>query len=120
MNKLIVMCLLLPAIYASGQKKPFYQMKNEIIEKAIAELDSVSSVPGSAFLKEINESKLSGTYVFDITLREKGEVATVFVVNDGESPIAMQNRLKDIVKRYRFGFRVPKGKSYKFQYTFKF
>jgi hypothetical protein len=120
MKRLFVLCLLLPVLYASGQKKPFYQIKDEIIGKAIAELDSVSSAPGSAFFKEISESNLSGTYVFDITLRERGEVATVFVVNEGANQIAMQNRLKDIVKRYRFGFRVPKGKSYKFQYTFNF
>lgn len=106
------------AIAGFGQKKQMIEYRENIVEKAIAELDSVSSAPNGLLYKEIVESGIRGHYVFDITIREKGFVATVFIVNEGENSIPMQNRLKDIVKRYRFSFKVPKGKSYKFQYPF--
>lgn len=120
MKILLTLVFALMVMLSFGQKKQLVEYKDAIVLKAVAELDSVSALPDSDFLKEIRESKISGNYVFDITIREKGLVATVFVVNDGENPIEKQNLMKDIVKRYRFSFKVPKGKSYKFQYTFSF
>ncbi|KAF0194831.1 MAG: hypothetical protein FD166_3352 [Bacteroidetes bacterium] len=118
MKQFAVIVMLLVAATAYGQKKQLVEYRENIVARAAAELDSVSSGPEGIIYKQVLESGISGQYVFDITIREKGEVATVFVVNDGVNSIAMQNRLKDIVKRYRFSFKVPKGKSYKFQYTF--
>lgn len=118
MKQIITAIIILFAITAFGQKKQLVEYRENIVEKAIAELDSVSSAPNGLLYKEIAESGIKGHYVFDITIREKGFVATVFIVNEGENSIPMQNRLKDIVKSYRFSFKVPKGKSYKFQYPF--
>ncbi|PKP04551.1 MAG: hypothetical protein CVU14_00130 [Bacteroidetes bacterium HGW-Bacteroidetes-9] len=120
MKNLITIALLLLAIATFGQKKQLVEYRDNIVAAALVELDSVSSGPEGTLYKQVAESGIHGQYVFDITLREKGVIATVFVVNDGINPINMQNRLKDIVKRYRFSFKVPKGKSYKFQYEFNF
>jgi hypothetical protein len=120
MKVLFTLGFALMVMLSFGQKKQLVEYKDAIVLRAVAELDSVSASPESDFRKEIQESNISGNYVFDITIREKGMVATVFVVNDGENPIDKQNRMKDIMKRYRFSFKVPKGKSYKFQYTFSF
>ena len=114
----MVLILLLFAASAFGQKKQMVEYRENIVVRAMAELDSLLVDTGGDFFKQLAELNISGQYVFDITLREKGVVATVFVVNDGINPIPMQNSLKDLLKRYRFSFRVPKGKSYKFQYTF--
>jgi methyl coenzyme M reductase subunit C len=118
MKHLISATLILFAIVAFGQKKQMVEFHGNIVEKAIAELDSVLVAPDGVLYKKLAESGITGNYIFDITIREKGFVATVFIVNDGENSIPMQNRLKDIIKAYRFSFRVPKEKSYKFQYTF--
>lgn len=120
MKQIITATLILIGIAAFGQKRQMVEYRENIVEKAIAELDSVSAPPEGVLFKEVFESGIKGHYVFDITIREKGFVATVFVVNDGENSIPMQNRLKDLIKAYRFSFKVPKGKSYKFQYTFNF
>ena len=118
MKQFITVALIVIAIAAFGQKKELVEYRENVVEKAIAELDSVTAGPEGELYKEFAENGIRGHYVFDITIREKGAVATVFVVNDGENPIPQQNRLKDIIKLYRFSFKVPKGKSYKFQYTF--
>ena len=56
----------------------------------------------------------------DITIHEKGKVATVFVVSNKGGAIKQQNLVKDFVKEFRLSFKMPKGKDYKFQYIFKF
>ncbi|MFH1121145.1 MAG: hypothetical protein V1775_15100 [Bacteroidota bacterium] len=118
MKQIAFFLLLLVAVTTYGQKKQLVEYRENIVVRATAELDSVSAGPEGIIFKQVTESGIRGQYVFDITIREKGEVATVFVINNGVNPIAMQNRMKDIVKRYRFSFKVPKGKSYKFQYIF--
>lgn len=120
MRTLFTIGFVLIVMLSFGQKMQLIEYKDAIVQKAVAELDSVSASPESDFRKAIDASNIRGNYVFDITIREKGFVATVFVVNDGENPIDKQNRLKDIMKSYRFAFKMPKGKSYKFQYTFSF
>lgn len=120
MKQIITAILILVAIATFGQKKQLVEYRENVVEKAIAELDSASAAPEGAIFEKVTEAGIKGHYVFDITIREKGFVATVFVVNDGENPIPMQNRMKDIIKAYRFSFKVPKGKSYKFQHEFNF
>ena len=120
MKQFFTIALLLIAVASFGQKKQLVEYRDNIVAAAVAELDSVSSGSEGPVYKQVVEGGIHGRYVFDITIREKGVVATVFVVNDGENQISMQNRLKDIIKRYRFSFKVPKGKSYKFQYEFNF
>ncbi|HPG33164.1 MAG: hypothetical protein H6541_07415 [Lentimicrobiaceae bacterium] len=118
MKQGLTIVLIMLALATFGQKKQLVEYRDHIVTKAIAELDSALVTPKCDLYRQIAESGIQGEYVFDITLREKGVIATVFVVNDGVNGIPQQNRLKDIVKRYRFSFKVPKGKSYKFQYTF--
>lgn len=120
MKKLVLIVLLAFPVLGFAQKKQLVEYREQIVEKAVAELDSVCKAPDGILYRRAMESAVKGEFVFNITLREKGEIATVFVVNDGVNPIPVQNRLKDLVKRYRFSFKVPKGKSYKFQYTFSF
>lgn len=117
-KQLLIIVLMIIAFAGYSQKKQLIEYKEDIIAAAIAELDIACSSPEGTIYKQATD--ISGKYVFDITIRERGMTATVFVVNDGENPIQMQNKLKDIVKNFKFSFKVPKGKSYKFQYTFKF
>lgn len=120
MKRLLLLALILMTLAGFSQKYTTAETEGNYIEKAKAELNSALASPESKLYKAINESGIQGNYVFDISIRGKGLVSTVFVVNDGGQSIPMQNRLKDIIKGYRFSFKIPKGKTYKFQYTFHF
>ncbi len=118
MKQFLLISLMLMTLCTFGQKISQAEANGDFVEMAKVELNSALSSPDSELFKKISESGIAGHFVFDISLRGKGLVATVFVVNAGEQSISMQNRLKDIIKAYRFSLKVPKKKIYKFQYTF--
>ncbi len=66
------------------------------------------------------ENNIRGEYVMDITIHERGKVASVFCAGNDGGTIKSQNKVKDFIKDYQLSFKVPKGKKYKFQYIFKF
>ena len=108
---------LLIATAAQAQKKPHLSDKETIIEYAYLELDE--SMKSGEFYEWGQETGIKGEFTFDITIREKGEVSTVFAV-DRKGEVKDQNRLKDAIRDYKFNFKMPKNKAYKFQYTFQF
>ncbi len=116
----ILLSVVFISVSVSAQKKVFLESKALIIETATKELDSAMQSPeGSLYLFQL-EKGLKGEYVFDITIREKGEVSSVFVVGNNGGTISQQNMLKDKIKNFKFNFKMPKGKLYKFRYIFKF
>lgn len=103
-------------IYA--QKKPLISDQDEIIKAAAAVFEE-SMTSGDLYeLKQ--EQQLNGVYIMDITVREKGEVSNVFVVESTGGDIKSQNTVKDAIKATKMNFKMPKGKSYKFRYKFNF
>ncbi|GAB1403319.1 MAG: hypothetical protein PHX54_13500 [Lentimicrobiaceae bacterium] len=118
MRTLMILGFILLNLAGFSQKYSAAETEGNYIEMARAELNSALSQQDSKLNKAISEAGISGNYVFDISIRGKGEVSTVFIVNTGSQSIKMQNALKDIIKAYRFSFKLPKGKSYKFQFTF--
>lgn len=120
MKNLILTLFVVASLTAFGQKKQLIENEATIIEKAIAEIDLAMKGPeGSLFLAS-QEYGISGEYTFDIQIYEKGKVASVFCKSREGGDIPSQNRLKDLVKAMSFNFKMPKGKKYKFTYTFKF
>jgi len=116
----IVMLLIAVSATAFAQKKMLIESKEEIIETATKELTLAMQPPeGSLYLFK-QEYKITGEYIFDITIREKGEVASVFAAGNEGGSILQQNKVKDKIRNFEFGFKMPKGKTYKFQYIFKF
>jgi len=121
MKRLIMFLFLLVfSVSASAQKKVLIAEKEQIIEEAKKEIAQTLANPESDFMKMIDEKNVTGVYVFDITICEKGQVLSVFVVSSNARDVKMQNQVKDLVKALEFNFKMPKGKSYKFQYTFNF
>lgn len=115
---IIALIFAVSSLQLFAQKKITLIDKQQIIEYAVAELDQSITDPKGVLNKSISPYKLvPGTYIFDVTIRGKGETATVFVVNDGENDIKTQNYLQDLLKAYRYNFKMKKGKLYKFQYT---
>ena len=63
---------------------------------------------------------ITGEYTLQLTIRNKGQVVSVFVADKKDGNIPSQNSLKDKIMDFQFGFKMPKNKDYKFSYTFKF
>ncbi|MBL7930133.1 MAG: hypothetical protein JNL47_11765 [Bacteroidia bacterium] len=101
------------------QKKKLLQEYDHVVSQAKAELDSLMA-PGTVFLQQAAKQNIKGEYILDITVHDKGQVLSVFMVSSDADDIKMQNRAKDLVRTIVFGFKVPRDKSYKFQYTFQF
>jgi len=120
MKTLIISIFIFSSMYVLGQKKPLIEDSQEVMKAAMAELNLAMQAPeGSLYLFAV-EHKITGTYIFDIQLYEKGKVASVFCKSRDEGDISSQNKLKDAVMDLRFHFKMPKGKKYKFSYTFSF
>lgn len=115
---IIVSLFLMIGISAQAQKKPYYNTQEEVIEAAYIALDNSMKSEGYMNEKQL-EYGWKGTYSFNITLRGKGEVATVSVAESGDN-IQMQNQIKNVLKTMKFPFKMPKNHSYKFKYKFTF
>jgi hypothetical protein len=103
----------------NAQKKPYYNTQEQAVTAATQSLDEwLQTEEVTTWLAE---NQMQGTYTFNITIGgTKGEVKTVNILDRKEGSIPLQNKLKDLVKAYRFPFKMPKDKSYQFSYEFKF
>ncbi len=115
---ILIACCCLSAI-AAAQKKPLLNNYDEVVARAKVELDSMTQT-GTPFQVEAARRGLQGEYVMDITIHEKGQIQSVFMVNSNADNAAMQNKVKDYIRTIVFGFKVPRGTSFKFRYTFLF
>ncbi|MCB0805258.1 MAG: hypothetical protein KDC05_05620 [Bacteroidales bacterium] len=123
MKKLLLICLILASAgssFAQKKKRILIESADQVITEAVKELDEEVQGPEGKIYIFMQEYSITGKFTFDITIHEKGYVATVFVVENDGGSIQSQNRLKDFIKDYRFWFKTPKGKDYKFQYVFNF
>jgi hypothetical protein len=120
MKFLILMVFGFLTIATFAQKKVLIESKEDIIEEATKELTAAMQPPEGSLHRWKVENHIKGEYMIDITIREKGDIASVFVAGSEDSDIKMQNQVKDKIRLFEFNFKVPKGKTYKFQYIFKF
>lgn len=92
---------------------------DEITAAAVSEFDLAMQAEG--VLHKLKEKhQLKGNYIFDIIIKEKGQVVSVFVVENEGGTLDFQHLLKDEVLAMKLGFKMPKGKRYKFTYKFNF
>jgi hypothetical protein len=119
-TKLIILLLLISGITLKAQNPELIESKDEVIKQATLELDQAMTPPEGVIYKFAQKKHLSGEYTLDITIRNKGEVVSVFVADKKNGNIPSQNSLKDKVMDFQFSFKMPKNKDYKFSYTFKF
>ena len=121
MKKFIVILLILSsAICLKAQKPELLELKEEVVKQATLELDQAMSPPDGTLYKFGQKYKISGEYTLQLTLRNKGQVVSVFVADKKDGNIPSQNSLKDKMLDFQFSFKMPKNKDYKFSYTFKF
>lgn len=103
-----------------AQKRVLIEDKDEIIKQAIIELNNAMAAPEGTLYQFGQKNNITGEYTLQLTIRDKGQVVSVFVAEKKEGNIASQNRLKDQVLDMQFSFKMPKNKDYKFNYVFKF
>jgi hypothetical protein len=121
MKKLLIILLILTsAMSMKAQKPELIEAKDEVVKQASMELDQAMSSPDGALYKFGQKYKISGEYTLQLTIRNKGQVVSVFVADKKDGNIPSQNSLKDKIMDFQFCFKMPKNKDYKFSYTFKF
>ena len=121
MKKILITLLILTSgISLKAQKPEILELKEEVIKQATLELDQAMTPPEGALYKFGQKYKISGEYTLQLTLRNKGQVVSVFVADKKDGNIPSQNSLKDKMLDFKFSFKMPKNKDYKFSYTFKF
>ena len=119
-NKLLLVVLIMLGFTSIAQKKELIEDKDLIIERAKAELDQAMIAPeGSIYLYTL-KNPIKGEYTFDISINDKSMVTSIFFVESKDGTIDAQNRFKSFLMTFKFNFKVPKGKSYKFRHTFIF
>ncbi len=117
---LVTVIILLAGFSLQAQKRTLIENKDEIIKQAILELDAAMTAPEGLLYKFGQKHNITGEYNLQLTIREKGQVVSVYVADKKDGNIPSQNRLKDEVLALQFSFKMPKNKDYKFNYIFKF
>lgn len=116
----IALLLLISGIVVQAQKSELIESKEEVIKQATSELEAASTPPEGSLYKFSQKYHVTGEYTMLLTLRNKGQVVSVFVQDKKDGNILSQNALKDKLLNFQFSFKMPKNKDYKFNYTFKF
>lgn len=116
----LVFALLVISVALHAQKPELLELKEEVIKQACLELDQSMTSPEGSLYKFGQKYQITGEYTLQLTLRNKGQVVSVFVQDKKDGNIPSQNSLKDKILDFQFSFKMPKNKDYKFSYTFKF
>ena len=118
----LIVILIISSQLSHAQKKKMTVLhtKEEIVKVAVAELDQAMKAPDGELYLWAQKEEISGEYTFHISVREKGEVATVYCEDRQGGTIDEQKEFTDELKDYKFYLKMPKGKSVKFKYTFDF
>lgn len=119
-KKILFITLLVVSSSAFSQKMPLLTDKEAVISRARKEIDNLMADQQSDLRKLAKENKISGEFIFDITVAGRGQVLSVFVVGSEAEDVKKQNLVKDWIKNLRFNFKMAKKTRYKFQYTFNF
>jgi len=119
-KSLLMILILISGTVLKAQKPELIESKEEVIKQATLELDQALTAPDGAIYKFSQKYHLTGEYTLDITIRNKGDVVSVFVADKQNGNITSQNSLKDKILDFQFSFKMPKNKDYTFSYTFKF
>jgi len=108
--------------FAQKPKKVLVESQADVVDYATKELDlSMEGPEGELFLLG-QKLEIKGKYTYDLTVKDKGNVASVFAVGNEGGDIKSQNKIKDfLILEFKFKtFKTPKGNRYKFRYIFKY
>ena len=112
----LLLCVLV-ATTTMAQKKELLQDKEAILARAGETLDA-SMQPGGELYEAVVKEHLKGSYVLQVSFRDKGDISSVFVEHAEEGDSPSQNRFKDLVLQGRMPFKMPKDRQYSVTHTF--
>lgn len=119
-NALFLILFAMLGLSSFSQKKELLEDKEQIIQRATAELDTAMMAPEGSIYLWSQKNPIKGEYTFDISIWEKGTVTSIFAAGNNNGTLDAQNRLRALLMEFQFNFKMPKGKNYKFRYTFTF
>lgn len=102
---------------AAAQKKELLEDKETILARAAQVLDAEMRAGGSLHAAVVKEG-LIGRYALQVSIRDKGDISSVFVVSAEGHDTRSQNRFKDLVHFTELPFKMPKGRHYRLEHTF--
>lgn len=117
MKNLFTLLMMIAALQSAAQKKELLEDKEVILSRAAAALDA-ALMPGADLHRTIVEEQLIGTYVLQVSFREKGDISSVFVVSAEGHDQRSQNRFKDLIHFLELPFKMPKGRQYRIEHRF--
>jgi len=117
MRTLLTLIVMLACMHLAAQKKELLEDKEVILARAAAAFDAALQ-PGADLHKTILEEQLIGTYVLQVSFREKGDISSVFVVSADGHDQRSQNRFKDLIHFLELPFKMPKGRQYRVEHRF--
>ncbi|MGV3636355.1 MAG: hypothetical protein ACO1NQ_01785 [Flavobacteriales bacterium] len=117
MKNLFTLLMMIAALQSAAQKKELLEDKEVILSRAAAALDA-ALMPGADLHRTIVEEQLIGTYVLQVSFREKGDISSVFVVSAEGHDQRSQNRFKDLIHFQELPFKMPKGRQYRIEHRF--
>lgn len=120
MRTLLTAAFFLICMALQAQKPEMLETIEDVTKQASAELELAMSPPEGLLYKFGQKYHISGEYSMLLTLRNKGQVVSVFVQDKKDGNIPSQNKLKDKLLDFQFSFKMPKNKDYKLSYIFKF
>lgn len=120
MKTIFTSILLVVALATYAQKTELLELTDDVVKQASLELEQAMSSPDGSLYKFSQKYHITGEYTMLLTLRNKGQVVSVYVEDKKDGNIPSQNSLKDKLLDFQFSFKMPKNKDYKFSYTFKF
>lgn len=109
--------MLLAGLSVNAQKKELIIDKEVILARAAEAFDAALQ-PGAELHATVVEEELIGRYVLQVSIRDHGDVSSVFVVSAEGHDIRSQNRFKDLVYKISLPFKMPKGKQYRLEHAF--
>jgi hypothetical protein len=121
MKYVFIITALLVTLNISAQQKALLDQLEDIENRASEEfIQAMTPSEGGLYLFA-RKFNIQGAYTFKISIGDKNKVTSVFVLEREGGDIQMQNKVKDVIKDFKFDtFKVPKGKHYNMKYTFNF
>lgn len=117
MKQLLTILLIASASLSFGQRE-YLEDRDEIVRRAAAELDAAMRPEGTLY-KAVLKEQLTGSYLLQISLGDKGDIRSVQVLDRQGGDIPSQNRFKQLVHSARFNyFKTAKGRQYRFEHRF--
>ncbi len=117
MKHILALALLLITLGATAQKKELLEDKETILARAEQALEAAMQ-PGGTLHEAVVKEGLKGSYLLQVSFREKGDICSVFVADAEHQDIRSQNRFKDLVHLVELPFKMPKGRQYRIEKTF--